>query len=96
MPRTVPPPPPPRCNKHDEQDPTDRTEDPTDRTEDDDIYSMNGTADNVNDKVDHANNESNTWTRSEVAVYFILLGQLLTDFADQWTKGNKGNQGEWK
>ena len=21
---------------------------------------------------------------------------LLKDFADQWTKGNKGNQGEWK
>lgn len=83
MPRIVPPPL-PRCNKHDEEDLTDRTEDPTDRTEDDYFYSMDGTADNVNDKVDHANNASNTWTRSEVAVYFILLGQLLTDFAVAW------------
>ena len=26
---------------------------------------------------------------------YKLDSQLLTDFADQWTKGNKGNQGEW-
>ena len=27
---------------------------------------------------------------------YKLDSQLLTDFADQWTKGNKGNQGEWR
>jgi hypothetical protein len=26
---------------------------------------------------------------------YKLDSQLLTDFADQWKKGNKGNQGEW-
>lgn len=27
---------------------------------------------------------------------YKLDSKLLNDFADQWTKGNKGNQGEWK
>ena len=26
---------------------------------------------------------------------YKLDSQLLTDFADQWKKGNKGNKGEW-
>ena len=26
---------------------------------------------------------------------YKLDSKLLKDFADQWTKGNKGNQGEW-
>lgn len=41
----------------------------------------------------------NEWGLAKFREYlsnYKLDSQLLKDFADQWTKGNKGNQGEWK
>jgi len=39
-----------------------------------------------------------TWGLAKFREYlskYKLDSNLLIGFADQWTKGNKGNQGEW-
>jgi hypothetical protein len=40
----------------------------------------------------------NQWGLAKFREYlskYKLDSNLLNGFADQWTKGNKGNQGEW-